>query len=133
MTSLCFCGKDRPYADCCGRFISGGAVPRTPEQLMRSRYSAYAMGGQGEYLLRTWFPATAKGLSAAQLDQQSVTWSKLQVVAKSQRGDEGVVEFKAWFIDADGQRQLLHEKSIFTRVGGRWFYVGGEVDDGSDD
>jgi SEC-C motif-containing protein len=95
---------------------------------MRSRYSAYAMGGQGEYLLKTWFPATAQDLTAEQLDQQTVEWLQLEVVDKSQRGDAGMVEFKAWFRDGEGQRQLLHEKSVFARAGGRWFYVGCEVD-----
>ncbi len=133
MTMQCSCGKERSYAECCGRFITGAALPRTPEQLMRSRYSAYAMGGQGEYLLKTWFPATAQELTAGQLDQQTVEWLQLEVVDKSQRGDEGMVEFKAWFRDSEGQRRLLHEKSIFARAGGRWFYVGGEVDYRGDD
>ncbi len=127
MISQCVCGKGRPYADCCGRFISGEALPKTPEQLMRSRYSAYALGGHGDYLLKTWFPATAKGLSKEQLEQQSVDWLGLEVLGRSQCGDEGMVEFNAWFRNAEGERERLREKSIFARVGGRWFYVGGEV------
>ncbi len=128
MDSQCVCGKDKSYADCCGVFISGTALPKTPEQLMRSRYSAYARGGHGDYLLKTWFPATARGLTVAELEQQGGEWLGLEVLSKSQHGDEGMVEFNAWFRNADGERELLHEKSAFTRVGGRWFYVGGEVE-----
>jgi SEC-C motif-containing protein len=114
-------------------FISGAALPKTPEQLMRSRYSAYALGGHGDYLLKTWFPATARGLTVAQLEQQGGEWLGLEVLSKSQCGDEGMVEFNAWFRNADGERELLHEKSAFARVGGRWFYVGGEVEHKGDE
>jgi uncharacterized protein YchJ len=37
------------------------------------------------------------------------------------------VEFKAWFIDGSGDKQVQHEKSVFQRSNGRWLYVGGEV------
>ena len=38
---LCPCGSGELYEKCCGVYHSGAAVPETPEQLMRSRYSAY--------------------------------------------------------------------------------------------
>lgn len=95
---------------------------------MRSRYSAYALGGYGEYLLRTWFPATAKNVTVDALSERSCEWLKLEVLNKSQRGDEGMVEFNARFRNAHGKEEVLHEKSVFTRVGGEWFYVGGEVE-----
>jgi SEC-C motif-containing protein len=94
---------------------------------MRSRYSAYALGGYGDYLLKTWFPATAKGLMAPALSQKRCEWEKLEVLAATQKGDEATVEFKAWFREPDGASQVLHEKSVFQRIGGRWLYVGGEV------
>ena len=95
---------------------------------MRSRYSAYALGGYGDYLLETWFPATARGVTAETLSQRTCDWLQLEVLDKSQSGDKGSVEFNAWFRNDQGDRQVLHEKSIFQRVKGRWLYVGGEVD-----
>ena len=95
---------------------------------MRSRYSAYAQGGYGDYLLATWFPATAKGLTAEALSLRTCNWIKLEVLNKSQKGDQGMVEFNAWFHDGEGDKQVLHEKSVFHRVNGCWLYVGGEVD-----
>ncbi len=95
---------------------------------MRSRYSAYALGDYGDYLLRTWFPATAQNLNAAELSNRSCDFFKLEVLNKSQTGDAGMVEFKAHFHDAAGEANVLHEKSIFARVSGRWFYVGGEIE-----
>lgn len=95
---------------------------------MRSRYVAYALGGCGDYLLATWHPASAQGLSAPMLSAKGPRWCQLEVLAKSQHGDEGMVEFNAWYEDENGERTVLHERSIFSRVAGRWLYVGGEVD-----
>lgn len=108
---------------------------------MRSRYTAYALGGHGDYLLQTWFPATAKGLTAEQLSERSVNWQRLDVLDKSQEGDNGTVEFKAYFsrsasaaectaeVAADFEAlEVLHEVSEFKRVGGRWYYVGARVE-----
>ena len=128
MSQECVCGSKKTFASCCGRFLDGTQQAKTPEQLMRSRYSAYAIGNHGEYLLRTWFPATAGGLSAEQLSRRDHDWTRLEVLAKQQRGDQGFVEFNAWYRDSSGQERLMHEKSVFQRSVGRWFYVGGEVD-----
>jgi SEC-C motif-containing protein len=127
LTSACICGSGKSFGKCCARFLSGEQRPRTPEQLMRSRYSAYALGDQGEYLLESWFPATARGLTAAALSRRSCDWIRLEILSKSQQGDEGFVEFNAWFRGQNGEEEVLHEKSVFQRVAGRWFYVGGEV------
>jgi hypothetical protein len=51
----CPCGLGDDYESCCGRFHAGAPAP-TAEALMRSRYSAFAVGDAG-YLLRTWHPA----------------------------------------------------------------------------
>ena len=41
------------YAECCGRFIEGGALPGNAMELMRSRYTAYVLGNT-PYLRMTW-------------------------------------------------------------------------------
>lgn len=127
MNNLCICDSNKVPSQCCERFLGGVQQAKTPEHLMRSRYSAYALGGYGEYLLRTWFPATAKSLTVEALSQRSREWVKLEVLNKSQHSNEGMVEFNAHFRGENGELEILHEKSVFTRVGGRWFYVGGEV------
>ena len=128
MFEHCICGSKKSLAACCGRFLNGTEQAKTPEQLMRSRYSAYALGQHGQYLLRTWFPATAGGLNVEDLSQRDREWTRLEVLAKQQRGDQGFVEFKAWYRDQNGLEQFMHERSVFQRSAGRWFYVGGEVD-----
>lgn len=128
MSQSCPCGSGKTLDRCCGPLLSGAAQAKTPVQLMRSRYSAYALGGRGDYLLRTWFPATARGLSAGMLSRRDRDWLRLEVIDKRQRGDEGFVEFRAWYRDPDGREHIMHEKSVFQRSAGRWLYVGGEVD-----
>jgi SEC-C motif-containing protein len=124
----CICGSEKPFEKCCHRFLSGNQHAKTPEQLMRSRYAAYALGGHGAYLLNTWFPATSMGLKEEELDKKRVSWQKLEVLDKNQKGDNGTVEFKAYFLKpGHDMLDVMHEKSTFKRNGGYWFYVGGEV------
>ena len=47
----CPCGSDKYYKACCGLYHTGEAAP-TAEALMRSRWSAFALG-KGEYLYDT--------------------------------------------------------------------------------
>ncbi len=127
MATSCICGSGKVFEDCCARFLGGAQQAKTPEQLMRSRYSAYALGDYGNYLLQTWFPATARGLSADTLSRRDNEWLGLRILGKEQKGDRGQVEFEARYLDALGNEHILHEKSVFQRINGRWLYVGGEV------
>ncbi|MFM1908085.1 MAG: hypothetical protein RLZZ591_1762 [Pseudomonadota bacterium] len=128
-TAACPCGRDLPYGDCCGRWHAGfdqGLHAPTPEALMRSRYSAYALGLM-DYLLATWHPATAPG----DLELPPVKWLGLEVRHAEQAGDAGVVEFVARcrsFQLAGGRAERMHESSRFVREHGRWLYIDGVVD-----
>jgi len=128
MAKPCPCGHKKPLEQCCGRFLSGAQRAKTPEQLMRSRYTAYALGGYGDYLLATWFSATAGTATAAELSEQSVDWVGLDVLSNQQQGDKGAVEFKAYYREPDNAKlHTLDEKAVFQRTAGRWLYVGGEI------
>jgi SEC-C motif-containing protein len=100
-------------------------VARTAEQLMRSRYAAYA-GRDAAYLLATWHPRTRPH----SLDLDPVLqWRRLEVLTRQDgaEGDQhGVVEFRA-HLRQGGVASHLHERSRFTRRGGRWFYVDGTL------
>ena len=127
MLENCVCCSGKQLSDCCGLFLSHGKIAKTPVQLMRSRYSAYALGGYGDYLLATWLPSMCKGLTSAELSVRSVDWVSLEIIDKSQHGNNGYVEFKAVFLNKDGKEETQNEKSVFRRINGRWYYVGGEV------
>ena len=123
----CICGNSKAFDKCCGRFLASGSDAKTPEQLMRSRYSAYAHGGYGEYLLETWLPVMTSEISAAELSIKQRDWFELEVLNKSQKGDDGFVEFKAYFKER-GEVCVHHERSTFKRNKGKWYYVGGELE-----
>jgi SEC-C motif-containing protein len=121
------------YAACCGRWHEGlarGEHAPTPEALMRSRYSAYALlQGHGrappslhEYLLQTWHPSTAPG----ELDLGPLQWTGLEILHEETRGDAGVVEFAAHH-KVNGRAARMHEVSRFVREAGAWRYIDGVV------
>jgi SEC-C motif domain protein len=120
----CPCGSRLSYADCCRPFHDGAPAP-TALQLMRSRFSAYALG-LAEHVRRTWDPATRP--DPLELGDD-ITWRRLQIVDTSRGGAddaEGVVEFRASYRSAEGAG-LLHERSRFRRDGGGWLYVDGDL------
>jgi len=117
----CPCGSGLSLQACCGRWHAGVPAP-SAEALMRSRYSAYALGLE-DYLLATWHPETRP--SALNLgDGPPVRWLGLQVLEASENADGGSVHFVARY-KARGRPGFIDEKSRFKRVDGRWLYVDG--------
>ncbi|MDB3966362.1 YchJ family metal-binding protein [Porticoccaceae bacterium] len=126
MNQYCVCGSQQRFSKCCEPLLKEVQPAITPEQLMRSRYSAYSLGGYGEYMLKTWFAPMASDLSAEELSKSDTEWLSLTVLGSGTSGNSGWVEFKAVY--RDNQRSVeMHEKSVFTLQGNRWFYIGGEV------
>ena len=125
MFQPCICCSGKIFEQCCDRYLNHGERAKTPEKLMRSRYSAFALGDYGQYLLDTWLPEYSSGLDIASLSIRSQNWSGLDIVSKSQKGNDGFVEFKAFYLDSAGVKQAHHEHSIFVRKQGRWFYKEG--------
>ena len=123
----CPCGSPTLYAACCGPLHRGRGLAETAEQLMRSRYAAYAVGELG-YVFRTWHPRTRPDdVTGA----SGLVWTGLEVldtVAGGVEDEQGEVEFRARFQGPSGPG-VLHERSRFERRGGRWVYVDGNVSD----
>ncbi|KAA9153163.1 YchJ family protein [Amycolatopsis acidicola] len=118
----CPCGLGKPYGSCCGRLHRGEAVAATPEELMRSRYSAFAVGDAG-YLRESWHPSTRP--ATIDLDSRPAEWTRLEILSTSGGSafhTDGTVEFRAHY-RADGEEHVHAEHSTFTRENGRWFYV----------
>ena len=116
MSSRCPCTSGLPLEACCGRVLADHAAATTPEQLMRSRFSAFALG-DAEQLLRTWHASTRP----ATLDlDETIRWTRLDV----ERTDTALVEFTAFYRGADGPGKQ-HETSRFVREDDLWFYLDG--------
>jgi len=127
----CPCGKKvegtpRKYEECCQPIHLGNQVASTPEQLMRSRYSAYFYA-LGQYIHDTHHQDYRGNTSPEEFTQsaQSTQWCHLEVVQSSQQDSSGVVEFKASFIDKD-KLHTLHEVSNFVFENGYWLYTDGQ-------
>ncbi|WP_254716546.1 YchJ family protein [Actinomadura sp. WMMB 499] len=125
MAKGCACGSGVGYRGCCGRLHRGEAAAATAEELMRSRYSAFAERDEA-YLLRTWHPATRP----ERIDfDPALRWTGLEIVRTEAGGPpdaRGVVEFRARYASG-GEPGELHEVSRFVRDDGAWVYVRGKV------
>ncbi|NBE51058.1 YchJ family protein [Streptomyces boluensis] len=126
-TSPCPCGRALGYAECCGRLHSGKGAAASPEELMRSRYAAFAVEDEA-YLLRTWHPRTRPtriGFEAG----GSMRWVGLEILDSSEGSafhSTGTVTFRARYVEG-GRPGALHERSRFERLDGAWVYVDGDV------
>ena len=126
-TDACPCGSGEPLARCCQALHRGERQAATAEQLMRARYSAYAVGDLN-YIWRTWHPRTRPTVLTP---DGGLTWTGLQILdtVEGRAGDQtGEVEFRAYY--REGRRSgTLHERSQFAVRARRWFYVDGELFD----
>jgi SEC-C motif-containing protein len=126
---LCPCGSGLAYEACCGSLHRGLRKAQSPLELMKSRYSAYALGN-GRYLVDTTVPENRYEEDVALIEAHAAQteWLKLEIVDSAEAGDEGMVEFKAFYRE-NGLVRVLHEKSRFIRTDGSWYYADGTLYD----
>lgn len=124
-THPCYCGNLKSYSDCCERFHLENDTAKTAEELMRSRYSAFATQNF-TYLLKTQDPQTSQlfDLDSNKKWAASVTFIKLEILNSRQMHNTGFVEFNAHYkIKTTGEMHIHHEKSQFKLDQGQWFYI----------
>ncbi len=127
LADLCPCGSSLLLSNCCSLLLNGEALAKTPEQLMRSRYTAFVFNDVEYYLATTHRSTRAQADPAAFLEWgKQIEWKRLEVKAVSKIvKDKGKVEFIAWYIE-NGKLACIHERSDFEREAGTWFYVSGK-------
>ena len=121
----CPCGLNKSYADCCERFVSGNQIPQTPEELMRSRYTAYTQANVD------YIAATMKGSASLDFNKEhakelakQIKWLDLKVIQAKQEGEKAFVEFVARYL-INNKPDVIHEISEFNLEDGRWYYIDG--------
>jgi len=128
--SQCPCGTGKEFEKCCADYIAEKALPKTAEETMRSRYSAFVKHAS-EYILSTHHESTRSEINIDEIKEWSENseWKGLEIV-KTEKGlegdNEGLVEFKANYV-AGGQPVEHHEVSTFKKEDGKWFFVDGKV------
>ncbi|PSL16686.1 SEC-C motif-containing protein [Marinobacterium halophilum] len=130
LDTRCPCGSGKPFSFCCEPAITGRKPAATAEALMRSRYTAFALGAI-DYLIKTTAPRKRTPQDAELLAEQTqiTVWTGLEIVdteAGSADNQNGIVEFKASFDSPEGSA-ILHERSRFEREQGEWVYTDGDV------
>ena len=120
--SGCYCGNSISFQDCCEPYIKGIKNATTAEVLMRSRYSAFAVGA-ADYLVNTTHISKRRFHNKRDILawSQSNKWLKLEVLAST----ETTVTFKAYYLDENLKAQIHYEHSTFKLEDGKWFYVDG--------
>ena len=121
----CPCGTGKSYIDCCGAFISNQKIPSTPEELMRSRYTAYTQVNL-DYIIQTMKSPAADNFDAKDAQEWAIkaSWIGLEVIKTKYDDNKGIVEFRAHY-SIDGKKNVLHEISEFSFENGKWYYVDG--------
>ncbi len=125
----CYCGSNLTFNKCCKPIISGNEKPENPEQLMRSRYSAFCVKNV-EYLLSTHHSSQQKANEREQLTSTfaHTQWLGLKVLNSSiNLSDPGIgyVEYLAF--NKTENLEQLHEKARFRLEDDTWYYFDGEL------
>jgi SEC-C motif domain protein len=122
----CPCGSGQKYKKCCRVLHSGTPAP-TPEALMRSRYSAYALD-RIDYIMQTTHPDgprfnadTVKWRRDLEAFARGTRFAGLQILATE--GD--TVTFRATLFEGSHDVSFT-ECSLFEQHEGRWKYFSGE-------
>ena len=127
--SQCPCGSTIDYLVCCDEYLSGRAIAKTPEILMRSRYTAYSIADV-DYIKKTMQGKPLLGFNETEAKQwaTSVQWMGLNVIkthCNTSNEHIGFVEFIATYLQNDTIK-TIHEVSEFHYKNNHWFYMGGE-------
>jgi SEC-C motif-containing protein len=125
----CSCQSGWDYEECCGPVLRGEEDAKSAEDLMRARYCAY-VEGKVEFIVASTWPEKRDDLDEEHIREWSENshWQGLDIFETPQTregGDERIVEFKAYYVDAEGNEVVHHERSLFRRQGGRWYFVEG--------
>ncbi len=113
----------------CRPFLKREKVPETAVELMASRFIAYREQDI-DYILDTHDPKTRGSAERQTIESwaKRATFESLEILGTERGGpsdDVGHVEFIARFTEG-GREHVHHERSLFERIDGRWFFVSGE-------
>ena len=119
----CPCESNKEFSKCCGPLIEQGTKATNPEQLMRSRYTAFTLKNM-KYIFETTHPQ-ARGefdLKSNQEWADQAQFTKLEILNSSVEANKGIVEFRAHFKMKDMDAAIHHEVAYFRKQEGIWYF-----------
>lgn len=125
-TDQCLCHSGKTFGACCEPILKKGVQPKTAEELLRARYSAFALG-EIDYIVNTHHSKTRGEVKRSEIEEWSKNsqWLGLEVLNKEAgepADDKGVIIFHAKY-SIDGKENDHYEKSFFEKENGEWkFY-----------
>lgn len=138
---LCPCGSKQTYPLCCAKYIENFAknksmLPELPEQLMRSRFTAYALN-DALYIFATYAKQSQSQHSLQDISEWSsqCKWLELTVhdapIMEIDEQEFQYVEFSAFYIHNDTVN-VMREKSRFIKERNNdnqlaWRYLDGDI------
>ena len=130
MSDLCPCGSGIAFESCCEPYLIEREKPATAAALMRSRYSAYALGAV-DYLYKTSGPKVRKEFDAESSRKwaESATWTGIEILEEtggSATDQTGVVEFIAHYSVKESAFDH-HERAEFEKINGEWRFIDGHI------
>ena len=120
--SPCPCGSGQKYKKCCERYHKG-LIAKSAVELMKSRYSAFAVGDINFIIKTSTFQ---KDFDELKSFSKACEFQKLEVLESSEKEKEAFVKFRATLF-CDSKDSSFTEKSYFVKRDGKWFYDRGEV------
>ena len=124
---LCPCKSQKSFNKCCQPIITYKLKAQTPEQLMRSRYSAYATK-QAQYIFETYALSSQKEQSIDDIANwaEQCRWTGLTILNTLASTSMPTVEFIAYYVQGNSLYQL-HEVSRFIQEDSHWRYLDGDI------
>ncbi len=130
----CPCGSGKTYELCCKPYHDGD-LPENALQLMRSRYSAYALN-LPDYIIATTHPASPQFTEnkfswkrALSQHASYSTYNKLEILDFKEKDTLATVIFTV-YLTQENQQIVFTEKSAFQKIGNQWLYRNGRLAEG---
>jgi SEC-C motif-containing protein len=130
MSDACPCASGKPFGECCEPYLLGRVRPPTAVALMRSRYTAYAMGAI-DYLYQTSSERVRKEFDAEGSKKwaKSAEWTGIEIIQATDGGAQdasGVIEFLAHYKVKESDFEH-HERAEFEKRDGVWVFMDGNI------
>ena len=133
---ICPCGSTKKYKKCCKPFHDKITFPKTALELMKSRFSAFAVL-IADYIIFTTHENNSDYISDLKSWNQDIMnfskntrFERLEILDFIEGEVESFVTFKATLFQDNTDISFI-EKSRFLKVEDKWLYIDGQfIDEG---